>query len=692
MPGGILQLETPDQVTERLDRESVVPETDPRQVEDSLAAHVRKKFQQFRNFRSSEKFNDRYLFALRTYKGQYDSTKLSEIRSFGGSEVFSRLTSIKCRGATALLRDIFLGTTKAWEVFPTPVPELPTDIVSQVDELVVMEAMNLQQQGMQVPPDALEARRSQLYDAAFKAAYRQAKDHAARAEKKLADILVEGKFEQALIDFLTDLPIFPYACIKGPVVQNTIEVKWIDGMPQTTEVPRMFWYRVSPFDIYFSAGVNDIDEAEIIERLRYTRPELQSLIGVKGFNDENIRAALKDYETGRHENLDPTDAERADLEHREDPAQNTQGVIDGLELHGYAPGQLLLDYGLSPEEITEPEKDYSVSVWLVGKYVIKAQINPNPRKRHPYYISSFEKVPGSLTGHGLPEIIGDVQEVANACLRSLVNNLSIASGPQVVVNEDRLSPTCDTSLYPWKRWRVVADPMATSTSEKPVDFFQPQSNSQELLGVYAAMQNISDETSGIPRYMTGSEKVSGAASTASGLSMLMGNASKVLQSVAASIDRDIMEPLLQDLYLMVMLTDQTGMLQGDEKIVVKGVNIALAKDAERMRRLEFLQMTANPIDMGIVGPEGRAQILRELSHDLGMDGAKIVPTDEELMQRMAMNQAMAQQSDGGQGQRGQPQGPSGPGGAAPQRALDNNSRTRTPTAVARQAGGGPQAA
>ena len=48
---------------------------------------------------------------------------------------------------------------------------------------------------------------------------------------------------------------------------------------------------------------------------------------------------------------------------------------------------------------------------------------------------------GVITGHGLPEILDDATDVANACFRSLVNNMSIASGPQVAINEDRLSPT-----------------------------------------------------------------------------------------------------------------------------------------------------------------------------------------------------------------------------------------------------------
>jgi hypothetical protein len=273
------------------------------------------------------------------------------------------------------------------------------------------------------------------------------------------------------------------------------------------------------------------------------------------------------------------------------------------------------------------------------------QINPNPKERPPYYVTSFEKVPGSLYGNALPETLADIQDVANAALRSLVNNMAFASGPQVTVNEERLSPLTDAdTMYPWKRWRTVTDPLGMDTS-KPIEFFQPDSNAQELLGVYQKMMDIADEVSAIPRYITGSEKVGGAASTASGLSMLMNNASKVFQSVAASIDREVFEPLLHDLYDMVMLTDGGQTLRGDEKIVVRGATVAMQKEQDRMRRLEFLQMTANPVDMQIVGMKGRAAVLEEIAEDLGMPYERIVPDQDTMQQRLEAEAGMAQNQD-----------------------------------------------
>jgi hypothetical protein len=258
-------------------------------------------------------------------------------------------------------------------------------------------------------------------------------------------------------------------------------------------------------------------------------------------------------------------------------------MITCLEYHGNVQGKHLLEAGMTKKQIPDKDRDYMVQAWLIGRYIIKVQLSPRPRKRHPYFITSFEKVPGTPVGNGLPDILSDVQDVANATLRSLVNNISIASGPQVVVRDDRVSADEDgDEIYPWKRWHMTADPMGSSSgSEKPVDFFQPNSNAQELLQVYQQFLQMADDLSAIPRYMNGGGPGGGAGRTASGLAMLMGNASKILQTVAANIDRDVTTPALQGLYDLVMLTDQSGLLTGEETVRVLGVTVAIQRETLR---------------------------------------------------------------------------------------------------------------
>lgn len=614
----------------------------------SLASYIRGEFDAYKRHRNNAMagWSDRLLNALRVFNGQYDANKLNEIRRFGGSEVYARIVAMKCRGASSLLRDVYLSPDRPWGLDASDDPKIPSQILESVTQLVEAESQSMTAMGQQPDLDAIRERTMQLVESARQAAKKRAEQGARIAEDKLDEILKEGGFYKALAEFLTDLPLFPFACIKGPVVRILPVVTWEGNQATIKQVPKLTWTRVSPFDVWWTPGVSDIEDAAVIERTRLTRADLNDLLDLPGYNTEAIRSVLDLYgRGGLNDDIDVTDAERAVQESRENPNLNHSGLINCLEFTGNVQGRLLLEAGMDENLIPDPLRDYFVQAWVVGPYIIKVQLAPSPRKRHPYYITSFEKVPGTPVGNGLPDILNDIQEAGNATLRALINNLSIASGPQVVVHDDLLTNDEDgEDLFPWKRWHVNRDPMGSSSSIKPIDFFQPNSNAQELLGVYQQFVNMADELSAIPKYLSGSGTTGGAGRTASGLAMLMGNASKILQTVAANIDRDVLEPLLSALFDMVMLTDQSGMLNGDEKVRVLGVSVAVQKETQRARQLEFLQITANPIDAQIVGPKGRAAILRNVATTIGMPGEEIVPSEEQLdgMQKQAQMMALQQ--------------------------------------------------
>jgi hypothetical protein len=206
-----------------------------------------------------------------------------------------------------------------------------------------------------------------------------------------------------------------------------------------------------------------------------------------------------------------------------------------------------------------------------------------------------------------------------------------------------------------------------NNAQPAISFFNVDSHAQELLGVYEKFTQIADELSAIPRYITGSERLGGAGRTASGLAMLMGNAAKILQTVAANVDGDVVEPVVGELYDMIMLTDTTGMLRGDESIKVLGVNVSVQRETQRQRQLEFLQITANPIDMQITGIKGRASVLRSVSEGLGLNGEEVVPPDDVLAAQGAGGPPGSPPGPGGPAPPGGgPAGPGGPPGAPPQ--------------------------
>ena len=667
-PGrGLLRVVSPDAVIEQEANDAAAFVAAERKVFDqsqwntNLVAYIDGEFSRFQRHRDGGNgWTQRITDANRQFKGQYSPDQYAQIKKFGGSTIFARLIATKVRGASSLLRDIYLGVDRPWALRATPDPVLPENVLNDVQQLVQVEIENQTRLGGPPDPGQIRDRMTGLIVNAKRAAAKKARLEADRAQEKLDDILIEGQFYESLAAFITDIPLYPFACLKGPVVRIIPVVTWVNGQAQIQNKPRMFWYRVSPYDIWWTPGVSDIKDAAVIERTRLARHDLNQLLGLPGYNEAAIRQVLVEFGRGglSQEMSDTSDTQRAQLESREDPRMNESGLIDMLEYHGYVQGRMLLEQGIDASQVPDEEKDYFVDAFKIGRYIIKVQISPSIRKRPPYYVTSFEKVPGTVVGNALPDILNDIADAGNAALRALVNNMAIASGPQVTINDDRLAENEDSDdLYPWKRWHVVTDPMGNNT-QMPISFFQPESRAQELLGVYEKFTQIADELSAIPRYVTGSERLGGAGRTASGLAMLMGNAAKILQTVAANIDNDVIEPVINELYDLIMLTDTTGTLRGDENIEVLGVNVAIQRETQRQRQLEFLQITANPIDMGIIGPKGRAEVLRSVSDGLGLNGSDIVPPDDVLMQQQGMG--MPPGSGGGGPPPGAPPGPGGP--------------------------------
>jgi hypothetical protein len=175
--------------------------------------------------------------------------------------------------------------------------------------------------------------------------------------------------------------------------------------------------------------------------------------------------------------------------------------------------------------------------------------------------------------------------------------------------------------------------------------------------VYATFAKQADEVTGIPNYVYGSSGVSGAGRTASGLSMLMDNAAKGIKQAIASIDR-VVSGGVNRLYIHNMMYDPDIYIKGDYNVVAKGALGLVAKEQLQLRRNEFLQATANPVDLQIVGMEGRAHLLREVAASLQMDTDKIIKEPERLKFDAEKAAAVAQQMEAQQ-QMQQPEAPVG---------------------------------
>lgn len=611
-----------------------------------LAAHCQTRWGIAKNAKLQPEI--RLLSCLRQRNGEYDPDKLAAIRSQSGSEIFMMLTSTKCRGASSWLRDTLLGsgTDKPWAISATPIPDLPPDVQKMAQQAIEGAIQMYEQSSGQSPTqEQISQEVDRMHDAAMRHLKEISDKRVERMELKMEDQLVEGHYRHALSEFIDDIVTFPTAILKGPVLRKRKTLQWQGNglVPVEKIVPE--WERVDPFNAYPSPWSASPHDGFFIERHKLTREDLEAMIGVEGFSEPAIRTVLADFGSNFTEMLyidqavaDVVDKPNAEIARRKD-------VVDAIQLWDSVQGSKLLgwDGGKGVDGVTDPQKSYPCEVWMVGSMVIKAVLNYDPLGRKPYYIASYEKVPGAFWGNGVADLIKDCQAMCNAAARALANNMGISSGPQVAVNTSRMAPgEIITSLYPWKLWQFQNSDYQDNS--KPIDFFQPQSNAQELMGVFEKFQTLADEYSGIPRYMTG-ENTPGAGRTASGLSMMISNASKSIKSVIASIDENVLSPLLQRLYQYNLRYSQDPELIGDINIIATGAMSLVAKESAAVRRTEFLQLVlTNQTAAQIVGPLGIAELLRAQANLLDLNVDNLVPTRDTLMQQQKQAEQQAQQA------------------------------------------------
>lgn len=645
-------------------------------VIQGVAAFIRQCWEDAKSAKE-QTVEPRMLQSLRQRRGEYDPEVLAQLQEQNSSMVYMQITSNKCRAAASWLRDA-LGDLP-WSCEPTPVaeiePELEMQVTKQQAPAVLMQAM---QMGYQPTQQELMDMMEAMKDESSARVQSIASKKAERMTKKMHDQLLEGGFQEALDAFIDDLATFPAAILKGPVVRTRPSLKWVENpITKKKEVIvedkyKLEWERVSPFDIYPAPDASDVDDGYLIERHRLSRSDLAALRDVEGYSPIAIDGALAEYRNGWINEI-AVDTEREMAEGKATTMnENPSNLIEALQYWGPVQGSLLVEWGLKPEEIGDdfdPLQDYNIEAWLVGSFVIKLQLNPDPLNRKPYYKTSWENIPGAFWGNSIPDLCRDVQRVCNAAARALVNNIGIASGPQVVVDVDKIAQGAEiTEMYPWKIW-LSSDGRAMSP-QAPVSFFQPTSNAGELMNIYNTFAVLADEHTGIPRYMTGSGVAGGAGRTASGMSMLMSNAGKSIKSVVVSVDR-VLKPAIERLYFYNMMYSDDDDLKGDVNIVAHGALNLQQREMQQQRLNEFLNIAlSNPVVNQLVGPQGIAYMLRQVVDKLGLESNKIIPTPEILrvqqyLQQMAMQQQMLMQQQlaaAQQQQGGQPQGQTPPQG------------------------------
>jgi len=626
----------------------------------SIGTHIRTCFEAARNAKQ-QSIQPRLLKCLRQRLGEYEADELTLIQSRGGSEVFIMITNIKCRALESWCRDILRPPGgKPFSLNATPIPTLSP----QLEQRLVVEAQReILEAGAPISSEELRTRIEKMKEKLSATYDEEGKKRSDKLEEKVDDDFKEGGWYSALDSLLYDIATFPTAFLKGPTIRRKARIVWDhsqDLMNPEMRVEKKLvkeYDRVSPFDIFPSPGARTLQDGYLLERDSISRSELASLAGTPGYHSEQIRLCLQHYGRTGYREWDYQDQERARLESREEEyTSDPEGKMDSLIFWGSVQGSLLIEWGMREHvsaerrpgamvtkvEPIEPEREYQVCARAVGQYVIKAIVNPDPLGNRPYYSASFENVPGSIWGKALPEVMAPEQYMCNAAARSVVNNMGMASGPQVAITDaSRLMPGEKSDEFsPWKVWQFKRDPNGGSAI--PIQFFSPNPMTDMLLKVYDYWAKQAGESTGIPNYVYGMSESSGAARTATGLSMLMNAAGKGIKSVIFHIDDGITVPSVRQHAYHVMLYDSDHALKGDVFVVPRGSTALIVEEQRQIRLNEFMSLALrSPIILEILGKPAMAELVRSAVESLDIDLSGLIPDEDAVAAEQEQQKVVA---------------------------------------------------
>ena len=643
-------------------------------LEDPLGAHILTEYERNRTAKQNSGIEDDIIMSSLAYNGEYDNDTLAKIQEEGGSSIYMNITSTRVRAAKSWISDVFFpGKGKPWTFRHTPLVTLPKALEERIakeindefakkrQELAQAEtppqptgapqpgqpgaAVAAMAQGQPQPTPSklnkaqetlreLNQMKRDIREAIREEIGKEATEELKRLERMVEDQLVQGNWDAALAEFLDDVCIYPTAFMKGPVITKKKSLKWVNGKPTTEEGYTFQNERIDPLDMYPSPSASSLQDGCLIEHLRMDMSKLQHLKGVKGYSESIIEELMsEDNLAGLSAGIIDTGIEeyKADAERKGTSTDANEGVVHGLHFFGSIPAKLLKEWDKKEFNKYKDWEVVEVEAILVANRIIKCVANKDPLLRRPYFSASYVKRPGSVWGQSIPILMNPIQRMCNATARALANNLGIASGPQVEIYVDRLADNGSIEeIAPRKIWQVTSD--ATGGGGRAVNFFQPTSNARELLEVYNTFEQKADDVTGVPRQALGNERLAGAGITASGMAMILESASKIIKDAIRNIDNGLIKPRVELQFYWNMIKNDKLTFSGDINVVPIGSSVLMVKGFEAMRRNEFLQVTANPVDQGIMGMEGRAEILRATAEDMGLPG-NTIPTPFELKKR-----------------------------------------------------------
>lgn len=255
--------------------------------------------------------------------------------------------------------------------------------------------------------------------------------------------------------------------------------------------------------------------------------------------------------------------------------------------------------------------EYYGEVWVCQGEVIRLELESiEATFAVPYYISVWEKDPGSVFGFGVPLMMEDAQRVVNETWHMILDNCAISSGPQVAMQKHLIEPANGKwELGPRQIW-YLTDMQATV--DQAIKFFEVPNVAGNIVPIMQMAQGFAEEESQIPLIAAGLQSPE-VGETATGQLQARHASTTLLDFMSEEWDDNMTLPHITNMYAWNMQNSTKPEIKGSYVIDVRTsteyknkqlhirdlekLSVESAQNPEMAKRIDAGELTKARLDM-----------------------------------------------------------------------------------------------
>lgn len=555
----------------------------------ALGHSLSKKFHAYKGARHDKERE--WERAIKQYEGNWDTEDLQKIESalnMNGSStdpISVNITRPKTNIAIARLKDIQFPTGGDFNFFlrPAPLTEEQKQALTQDKPTPEME---FQAAAQQAPAQGMPSPQQMVQETV-----QQNETRCPLMERRLRSRMINAEYGKKARLSIEDLCIKGSAVVKGPTIQDRKyrryqQDKTSDGRPvqvlNEVFIPEPSVERVDPLFFFPDPSARLPDEFEDCFELHpASRTKLIELAKNPAFMSQQIKKVLE---------VEPDGSDIPDIvirTSREDSGNAVSNRYWLREYHGPLDKRVLLDAGMIEEEDFEDQtKQYTGEVWYCNKIIIRMSLSHiEGEDQLPYGLAVWEKDPNSVFGHGVPYLLRNPQRVVNNAYLMLLDNASLTSGPQIVLNREMIEPAskdADYGIEPMKVWFLTE---YGADVREAMQFVNIPAQMDGISRIIDTSMQFADVESSTPLLQQGEMPVGN--NTTTGLAMVMSATNIIQKAASMNWDDYITKPLVQRFYHYEMQYGEDDSVKCDVEVEVGGATERIeaqirAQEIERM--------------------------------------------------------------------------------------------------------------